>query len=87
MLVLLIVVVLCHSLTVGRVRSEDVCNGLYSGFSRHLSSKTPYRFVANNDTAAVKFEGQYLLGALVLGVSLSNCMLFMRKTITVCCDF
>lgn len=43
---------------IGHIHSEDQCNGLYSDYSHHLSSKTPYRYVANHNTESVNFEGK-----------------------------
>jgi len=49
-------VVLCYSLII-HVRSEYTCNSLYSNFLNHLSTMTPYRYVANNNTDVVNFKG------------------------------
>lgn len=54
---LLVAVLLCSF--VGYLHSENACNGLYGNFSQHLSSKTPYRYVANHDTEPVQFEGKF----------------------------
>ncbi|XP_008182157.1 multiple inositol polyphosphate phosphatase 1 [Acyrthosiphon pisum] len=51
----LVTAILCSS--IGHIHSEDQCNGLYSDYSHHLSSKTPYRYVANHDIEPVNFEG------------------------------
>lgn len=53
------VMVLCYSPIIDQVQTNDTCNDLYSDFFNHLSSKTPYRYVANYDTQVVEFNGEY----------------------------
>lgn len=54
-MLVLVTAILCSF--IGHIYSEDQCNGLYTNYSHHLSSKTPYRFVANYNTEPVNFEG------------------------------
>lgn len=56
-MLILVTAILCSY--IGQIHSEDQCNGLYSDYSHHLSSKTPYRYVANHNTEPVNFEGEY----------------------------
>jgi len=58
----LLTFILLSSVIVGRTRSDGECNGLYSNFSQHLASKTPYRFVANYNTEPVNYEGKCFVG-------------------------
>lgn len=55
-MLVLTLLVLCS--VISRLQSEFTCNGLYSNFSQHLASKTPYRYVANYDTEPTHFEGE-----------------------------
>ncbi|CAH1710080.1 unnamed protein product [Aphis gossypii] len=55
-MLVLVITILC-SLIFGHIKSEDQCNGLYSNYFQHLSTKTPYRFVANHNTEPINFEG------------------------------
>jgi len=59
----LVTAILCSS--IAHIHSEDQCNGLYSDYSHHLSSKTPYRYVANHNTEPVNFEGEYFACAII----------------------
>lgn len=46
---------------IDHIQSEDSCHTLYSDFSNHLASKTPYRYVANHDTKPIAFDGKCAL--------------------------
>lgn len=55
-MLVLIVLVLCSAISY--IQSEVTCNDLYSNFSHHLASKTPYKYVANYDTEPMHFDGK-----------------------------
>lgn len=57
---MLVLVTIILSSLINHIQNEDTpCVGLYQNFSQHLSSKTPYRYVANYDTEPIVFKGTY----------------------------
>lgn len=70
-MLVLATIILCS--LVYNIQCEDTsCNGLYQNFSQHLSSKTPYRYIANYDTKPIEFNGKNIIFLDIIIILLSG---------------